>query len=708
MNPADRQKLVEIFNGALELPADERRQFVSGECGDDAGLREEVESLLAFHDDEFMEEDVSERVMELLRGGLLPGDVLDGKYKIVRKIGSGGMGEVYLAEDLALGGRRVALKALGGEFGEDEQRVRSFRKEARAASGLNHKHILTVHAFIAGGGKSFIVTEYIEGQTLREKLGRGPLDVPTALKLTGQIASALEAAHARGVVHRDVKPENVIVRPDGDAKVLDFGIATLAAREAPQGEPDAAGVSGTEWLRGFGTTNYMSPEQVRRQATDRRTDVWSLGVCLYEMLAGVPPFKDQTAVETLASILKVEPAPLSRHIPESLKAVVRKALQKAPERRYQTMREFLSDIGNSSAASYGGATTFKEWRETSGAKIWARLRNCVAASFLLSLVLASAIYFSDPARAEASKQLAAQAAQGVGCILHLIAIAVAYQYLRRNPGPQGFRDLRFDKNDGRLKPHITNSTGYQKVDDWEKARNSAEDALKHYREWFVWLLAAWFFLYLCASASLFDFGERNYIVATVFTLGNNLNTLCIWRCFDILNEPITVGHKTQGRKGVTITGGRRRPQWFIPVAFGMLIWFVIELVLTSHPAPHTETIHLISKVISGIAGGVAMALFVGRFQSKFLNSPPWLVLILFLYTVIQALFIFYGGKSLQEQVAAALVMNAALGLKCLLILYMFWLFQSGRLLFYLVRVRRASEQVDEEWKNFREVLGQGA
>lgn len=708
MKPADHQKVVEIFNGALDLPEAERPQFLSEECGADAELREEVESLLVTHDDEFLEEDVSESVMELMRGGLLPGEMVGGQYKIIERIGSGGMGEVYLAEDLTLG-REVALKALAGEFSEDERRVLGFQNEARTASSLNHKHILTVHAFLDVGDKSFIVTEFIAGETLREKLRPGPLDVPTALKLAGQVASALEAIHAGGVVHRDVKPENVIVKLDGDAKILDFGIATPAAREAAEEDKlDPAGPGKAEGLSGFGTVNYMSPEQVRKQEADERSDIWSLGVCLYEMLAAVPPFKDKTLEDTLASILKVEPAPLGQHIPESLKAIVRRALQKEPDRRYQTAREFLSDIENSSTTSYGGATTFKEWWETSGAKISASLLVCAAVSVVLSAVLAAAIYFYDPTHSDSTKKWAAQAAQVVGCVFHLVAIALAYVYLNRNPGPEGFRDPKYDKIEGRLKSHITYSTGYEKVKDWEWARNIAQGALKHYREGFRWLLFAWIFLYLWALVGLFGLVGKDFIEATVFTLANNLNTLCIWLCFDILNEPITIGNKTQNPKGITVTAGRRWPKGFIPVAFGMIFWLILELSLTADPAPQADLLHYISKVASGIAGGVAMALFVGRFQSKFLNSPPWLVLILFLYTVIQALFIFYGGKSALEQGAAAAVMNAALVLKCLLILYMFWLFQSGRLLFYLVRVRRASEQVDREWQNFREVLGQGS
>jgi hypothetical protein len=285
----------------------------------------------------------------------------------------------------------------------------------------------------------------------------------------------------------------------------------------------------------------------------------------------------------------------------------------------------------------------------------------------------------------------------------LIAITVAFLHLRKNPGPQGFRDLEYDITQGGLKSHITYATGYEKVSDWERAREIAKEALKYYRDAFRWLLFAWFFLYIWALISLGDYKEQGSIVASVLTLANNFNTLCIWLCFAILNEPITTEDKTQNQKAIIVKEGRKWPAGFIPAIVVMIFWFILELWLTSRSTPPDE-IHYVSRVISGLGGGVAMALFVGRFQSKFLKSPTWLVFTLFLYTVIQALFIFYGGASTEAQSGAAIVMNAALVLKCLLILYTFWLFQSGRLLFYLVRVRRAAKQVDSEWQNFREVL----
>lgn len=684
MKSFDHQKAGEIFNEAWELPGDQRPDFLSSQCGADTELRAEVESLLASHHEDFLEENVRLRALELIRGGLLPGDEISDRYKIVETIGSGGMGEVYLAEDTTMK-RPVAVKVVAQKFSHDKKRVKSFENEARTASQLNHQNILTVHDFIYEDNTNFIITEFIEGETLRKKLQAGPLDLSTALKITRQIASALEAAHAKGIIHRDIKPENVIVKADGHVKVLDFGIAKLASSNHD------------DETSGFGTAHYMSCEQVRGDEVDARTDIWSLGVCLYEMLAGKPPFKGDKTIDIFASILKNEPAPLGQQIPESLKAIVKKALKKNRDRRYQTMREFGYDLERTPAIANKLVDTFKEWRKTSGATIWVILLTCAVLSCVLAAALASIIYFSQTGNAES----AARAAQAVGSGFHLVVIFIAYWYFRKNPGPQEFRLLRYDKADGRLKSHITYSTGYERVSDWRRAREIAQEALKHYRVAFAWLLFAWLFLYSIALISLVEAG---LIMASVLTLANNLNTLCIGLCFAILNEPITTADKTHNKTAIRVKEGRKWPGSLIPAIIVMIGLLILELLLSSKL--HQETVNSAFRVISGLAGGVAMALFVGRFQSKFLNSPPWLVSILFLYTVIQALFIYYGGKSDEDLAGAAVVMNAALVLKCLLILYMFWLFESGRLLFYLVRVRRATTQVDSEWQNFREVLRQ--
>jgi len=584
------------------------------------------------------------------------------------------MGEVYLAKDPSTR-RMVALKTLPENSSHDERRMKNFRNEAQTVSQINHQNILTVYDFYEEAG--FIVTEYIEGETLRRKLQSGALDVSAAVAITRQIAAALEAAHARGVVHSDIKPENVIIRKDGLVKVLDFGIAKLAESGPPEDELDPVG---------FGSAYYMSPEQLRGEDVDARTDIWSLGVCLYEMLTGAPPFKGEKRIDTFAAILKDEPAPLDQHVPET---IIKKALKKNRDQRYQTMREFTSDLESISKTGSKEEDPFNEWRRTSGRKIWAILLACAISSCVVAAVLA----LIDSARS----------AQAVACIFHLIAITLAFLHLRKNPGPQGFRDLEYDMVQGSLKSHITYATGYERVSDWERAREIAKEALKYYRDAFKWLLFSWFFLYLWVLISLGDYKEQGSIVASVLTLANNFNTLCIWLCFAVLNEPITTEDKTQNQKAIIVKEGRKWPAGFIPAIVVMIFWFILELWLTSRSTPPDE-IHYVSRVISGLGGGVAMALFVGRFQSKFLKSPTWLVFTLFLYTVIQALFIFYGDKSTEAQQGAAVVMNAALVLKCLLILYMFWLFQSGRLLFYLVRVRRAATQVDSEWQNFREVL----
>src|SRR6185369_16212129 len=277
MKPADHQKVIEIFNDALELPVDQRAQFLAQECGADTELLKEVESLLASNDDMFLEDDVSESVLDLLQGRLMSGEVVCNRYEIIEMIGRGGMGEVYLAKDPTTN-RPVALKTLPESFSHDERRMKNFRNEAQTVSQINHQNILTIYDFNEEEG--FIVTEYIEGETLRSRLQSGALDVSAALAITRQIASALEAANARGVVHSDIKPENVIVREDGLVKVLDFGIAKLGESGPPEDEGNPAG---------FGTANYMSPEQLRGQDVDARTDIWSLGVCLYEMLTGAPP-----------------------------------------------------------------------------------------------------------------------------------------------------------------------------------------------------------------------------------------------------------------------------------------------------------------------------------------------------------------------------------------------------------------------------------
>lgn len=264
-------------------------------------------------------------------------------YRIVSKLGSGGMGEVYLAEDTKLE-RRVALKILLAEVADDESRVRRFVQEAKAASALNHPNILTVHEIGSLEDSQYIVTEYIKGNTLRDRLNEGPMSLRETLDVTMQMAAALSAAHNAGIVHRDIKPENIMIRDDGFVKVLDFGLVKLTEKKGNIADSDEATRVKTDPGMVMGTANYMSPEQARGKETDARTDVWSLGIVLYEMLAGETPFGGETANDSIAAILTKEPEPLRPHIPHELHRFVRRALQKKPDERYQTVKDFLHDI----------------------------------------------------------------------------------------------------------------------------------------------------------------------------------------------------------------------------------------------------------------------------------------------------------------------------------------------------------------------------
>ena len=269
-----------------------------------------------------------------------------GHYEIVSMLGKGGMGEVYLAQDHRLG-RRVALKFLPLSFTKDADRLRRFEREAQAASALNHPNILTIHEIAEVDGHRFIATEFIDGETLRQRIATGPLRVNEALHIVEQVASALAEAHGAGIIHRDIKPENIMLRRDGIVKVLDFGLAKLAEQPAAGPEDPTRPLVQTSTGVVMGTTAYMSPEQVRGLPVDARTDIWSLGVTLYEMLTGRVPFEGATNSDVLASILEREPrsfAGLASDVPEALEWIANKALTKDRDDRYQTTRELLTDL----------------------------------------------------------------------------------------------------------------------------------------------------------------------------------------------------------------------------------------------------------------------------------------------------------------------------------------------------------------------------
>ena len=269
-----------------------------------------------------------------------------GHYRITSKIGAGGMGEVYLAEDTKLD-RRVALKVLPSEFAEDKDRMSRFVREARSASALNHPNIITIHEIGESDGTHFIATEFIDGKTLDEFTKTNPLNLKSALEIAIQIASALDEAQAAGIVHRDIKPDNVMIRASGLVKILDFGIAKLTEANKPSvADSDAATVidSGTTPGMIIGTPNYMSPEQAKGKDVDARTDIFSFGVVLYEMIARHLPFKGETAIEMIGAILKDEPKPLPTDIPAEIKKIIGKCLRKDREERYQTIKDVLIDL----------------------------------------------------------------------------------------------------------------------------------------------------------------------------------------------------------------------------------------------------------------------------------------------------------------------------------------------------------------------------
>jgi Tol biopolymer transport system component/serine/threonine protein kinase len=348
MTPERWIKVKEVFNSALALAPPERASFLSEACGGDGALRGEVESLIRAHErtGSFIDSPAygAAGMVAGVQAQLSVGEAV-AHYEILSHLGSGGMGEVYLAEDKRLG-RKVALKILPDSLAASLDRLRRFGQEARAASALNHPHILTIYETGQSGERHYIAAEYVEGDTLRQRLARGPLGTTEALELSVQLASALAAAHAAGIVHRDIKPENIMLRADGLVKILDFGIAKLV-RQTPEPGDAARRLVQTDAGLVVGTSKYMSPEQARGREVDARTDIWSLGVVLYESLTGRAPFEGETASDVIAAVLEREPAPLVRRagrVPETLEWIVTKALTKEREDRYQTARELLTDL----------------------------------------------------------------------------------------------------------------------------------------------------------------------------------------------------------------------------------------------------------------------------------------------------------------------------------------------------------------------------
>jgi eukaryotic-like serine/threonine-protein kinase len=411
INPDHWEKLDRLFQAAIDLAPDQRTEFIAEACSGDPVLRDEIESLLRSDADgwSFLEEPalqlaapfvVSEDQSQLHAGQTI------GDYRILDAIGRGGMGEIYLAQDLVLN-RRVALKLLPVEYTRDQHRLLRFQNEAQAASALNHPNILTIYQLGSFDGLQFIVTEFVEGETIRELIKGQRLDVQQVLDVVIQIASALTAAHKAGIVHRDIKPENVMLRPDGYIKVLDFGLAKLAEPTAVAGgqSVDLAAASHANISSALlmGTVRYMSPEQARGLRVDARSDIFSLGVMLYEMIAGRVPFEHTDLTRLVESILHEEPRSLAQRsdrVPADLVAVTTKALTKDREQRYQSADELLIDLR--------ALKTVREQTPTSTFYSFAsaiKRPKAVAAMALVVIVLAfisGYVWYKRPGRTAAS------------------------------------------------------------------------------------------------------------------------------------------------------------------------------------------------------------------------------------------------------------------------------------------------------------------
>ncbi len=351
MTPERWQQVKEIFDSAIKYRPEHRSVFLSQACSGDDALRSEVESLIVSHEKEgsFIDEPAYYAAAHLLANekSELPSGYSFGNYEVLSFITRGGMGEVYLAQDKRLN-RKVALKLLPDAFTKDNDRLRRFEQEARAASALNHPNIITIYEIFQTVSTHAIATEFVEGETLRERLCRASLTLNEALNIAIQIADALAAAHKAGIVHRDIKPENVMLRPDGYVKILDFGLAKLSEQSTVSIAAEATTMqvrTGSGFV--LGTAGYMSPEQARGLVVDSRSDIFSLGAVMYEMVARRKPFEGETPSDTMASILKTEPTPLQHLVaeaPAELVRIITKSLRKDREERYQVVKDLWLDL----------------------------------------------------------------------------------------------------------------------------------------------------------------------------------------------------------------------------------------------------------------------------------------------------------------------------------------------------------------------------